>query len=198
MKKYKTKKYAFKSLKDLSDKQLDVHLALYDGYVNNLNILQEELEKLKSDPERNAFAIESVRRRIAFEFNGVRMHEIYFDQLENGATDEARGGAFDEIVSNKFGSFDDFLIEFKKTAMTRGVGWTVLAIDTRYEDLEVPDAFVVWVADHELGQLADSKILLALDMWEHAFMVDYTPAGKKNYVEAFFKNLNWEFVEKRI
>ena len=200
MKIYKTREFNLPSLEGLSSKQSEVHLGLYDGYVKHVNRLQEELAELKKYPEKNAFAIESVRRRIGFEFNGMRMHEIYFEQLENGATDEARGGAFDEIVTAKYGNFDSFLQEFKKTAMTRGIGWTILAIDRNVDTAkgEVPESFVLWVADHELGQLGDLSILLALDMWEHAYMVDYTPAEKAQYIEAFFKNLNWEVVEKRV
>ncbi len=197
-KKYEAKEYNLPDLSGLSAKQLEVHLGLYNGYVAYVNKLQEQLESLMQDKEKNAYAIESVRRRIGFEFNGMRMHELYFDQFESGATDEARGGALDEIVSNKFGDFDAFLETFKSTAMTRGIGWTILAIDRKVQDGEVPEAFVLWVADHELGQLGDLNVLLALDMWEHAYMVDYTPAEKADYVQAFFKNLNWELVEKRI
>ena len=195
---YEAKNFNLPTLTGLSEKQVEVHLGLYKGYVAHVNKLQDELERLQKDPEANAYSIESVRRRLGFEFNGMRMHELYFDQMEEGPTDEARGGALDEIVSSKFGSFDEFLKEFKSTAMTRGIGWTVLAIDRQVEVPEVPEAFVIWVADHELGQLGDLNVLLALDMWEHAYMVDYTPAEKADYIEAFFKNLNWELVEKRI
>ena len=201
MKKYQAKDFNLPELRGLSAKQIEVHLGLYNGYVNFTNTLQETLEELKKDPEKNAYAIESVRRRLGFEFNGMRLHEIYFEQLEHGASEEPRGKALDEIVSNKFGDFDNFLNEFKKTAMTRGIGWTILAVDEKDIDTakgDVPEAFIFWVADHELGQLADSKILLALDMWEHAFMVDYTPAEKAEYTEAFFNNLNWSVVEERI
>ncbi len=197
-KKYEAKEYKLPDLTGLSAKQVEIHLGLYNGYVAHVNKLQDQLDILMQNKEKNAYAIESVRRRIGFEFNGMRMHELYFDQFENGATDEARGGALDEIVSSKFGDFDSFLETFKSTTMTRGVGWTILAIDRKVKDGEVPEAFVLWVADHELGQLGDLNVLLAIDMWEHAYMVDYTPAEKAEYVKAFFKNLNWELVEKRI
>ncbi len=195
---YTTRTFNLPELTGLSDKQIQVHLGLYDGYVKNTNILQETLDSLEKE-NAPTYAIESTRRRLGFEFNGMRMHEFYFEQLENGATDEARGGALDEIVSAKFGDFDNFLANFKEVAMSRGIGWTILYMDRKNKDAaDVPEAFVAWVSDHELGQLADTQILLALDMWEHAFMVDYTPAEKKDYVEAFFKNLNWQVVEERI
>ena len=200
MKKYETREFNLKNLEGLSEKQVEAHLGLYKGYVAHVNILQETLQKLNKSPQENAYAIESVRRRLGFEFNGMRMHEIYFEQLENGDGAQPRGEALDEIVSTKYGSFDSFLEEFKKTAMTRGIGWTVLAIDRNVdtENEEVPEPFIVWIADHELGQLGDLNIILSLDMWEHAFMVDYLPAEKADYVDAFFKNLNWKIVEERI
>lgn len=197
MKKYEAKDFKLPDLSDMSPKQVEVHLGLYKGYVTHVNKLQETLEKLKENEEENSFAIESVRRRLGFEFNGMRMHEFYFNQFEKGATEQARGGAFDEIVSTKYESFDNFMNEFEKTAMTRGIGWTILAIDANSGD-DVPVPHIAWVADHELGQLGDLKVLLALDMWEHAYMVDYTPAEKAQYIKAFFKNLNWETVERRI
>ncbi len=196
MTKYNAKEFNLPDLSGMSHKQVEVHLGLYKGYVAHINKLYEVLEELKNDPEKNAYSIESVRRRIGFEFNGMRMHEIYFDQFENGKTDEARGGALDEIVSAKFGDFDTFKEEFHKTAMTRGIGWTILAIDKKTD--EIPEAHIFWVADHELGQLGDTVPIIALDMWEHAYMVDYTPAEKVEYIKSFFDNLNWELIEKRI
>ncbi len=195
---YKTREFNLPNLKGLSQKQIEVHLGLYDGYVKHTNILYETLKELE---ESNApqYAIESVRRRLGFEFNGMRMHEFYFEQLEHGATDEARGGALDEIVSAKYGDFDKFLEIFKQVAMSRGIGWTILYMDKKQKnDADIPEAHIAWVPDHELGQLADASVLLALDMWEHAYMVDYTPSEKAEYIKAFFENLNWEVVEKRI
>ncbi len=195
--KYKTREFNLKNLQGISDKQIRVHLDLYDGYVKNTNILQETLDKL-AEAEVPPYAMESVRRRLGFEFNGMRMHEYYFEQLEE-KTSDARGTALDELVSVKFGDFDKFISNFKEIAMTRGIGWTILYMDRKHKnENDVPEVHIAWVADHELGQLADLQILLVLDMWEHAFMVDYTPAEKSNYIDAFFENLNWNIVEERI
>jgi Fe-Mn family superoxide dismutase len=76
--------------------------------------------------------------------------------------------------------------------MTRGIGWTVL-----YHDPKGKTVHTAWVGDHELGQLAGLPVILAMDMWEHAFMVDYLPSEKKQYIEAFLKNTNWKVVESR-
>lgn len=190
---YTPQTFNLPTLDGISDKQIEVHLGLYEGYVKHINTLREQIADLeKHDKEKYAFAIESVRRRLGFEFNGMRMHEFYFPQWERGATPEPRGSALDEALSAKYGSFDGFLEHMKTTAKSRGSGWATLAWDAKGA---TPHVF--WTADHELGTLADVKVLLAMDMWEHAFMVDYVPAEKGQHIDAFFKNLNWTVVEER-
>lgn len=190
---YTPQTFTLPPLDGISEKQLEVHLGLYAGYVKHINLLREQLADLTAtDPEKYAFAIESVRRRLGFEWNGMRMHEFYFPQWEGGATSEPREGALGAALTERYGSFDGFLAEMKKTAMSRGSGWATLAWDAKGA---TPHIF--WTADHELGQLANVEVLLAMDMWEHAYMVDYVPAEKGKHVEAFFKNLNWNVVEER-
>ena len=190
---YTPQTFTLPPLDGISEKQLEVHLGLYAGYVKHINLLREQLADLTvTDPEKYAFAIESVRRRLGFEWNGMRMHEFYFPQWEGGATSEPRGGALSSALAERYGSFGGFLAEMKKTAMSRGSGWATLAWDQKGA---TPHIF--WTADHELGQLANVEVLLAMDMWEHAYMVDYVPAEKGKHVEAFFKNLNWTVVEER-
>ena len=190
---YETQQFNLPTLDGISDKQIEVHLGLYAGYVKHVNLLREQIKNLtEAGAEKNAFAIESVRRRLGFEFNGMRMHEFYFPQWEGGATDEPRGGELDKALSEKYGSWDDFIEHFKKVGMSRGSGWCTLAWD---EKGKTPHVW--WTADHELGTLADVKVLLAMDMWEHAYMVDYLPAEKAQHIDAFLKNLNWSVVEDR-
>jgi Fe-Mn family superoxide dismutase len=188
---YKDKNFEIGALEGLSENQISEHLKLYAGYVKNINLITEKLAALKENSEENALAISELRRRIGFEFNGMRMHEYYFEQL--GASSGAQNGSeLMKALADQFGSFDIWLNDFKQTAMTRGIGWTVL-----YYDKNEKIFHNVWVADHEVGQLAGLNIVLALDMWEHAFLLDYIPSQKKDYVEAFFKNLKWEVVESR-
>jgi Fe-Mn family superoxide dismutase len=95
-------------------------------------------------------------------------------------------------VSEKYGSWEGFIAHIKEVAGTRGIGWVVVYADPRAETLHT-----AFINDHEIGQLAGLPILLAVDLWEHAYMVDYLPAEKKTYVEAFLDNVNWSAVEAR-
>ena len=121
----------------------------------------------------------------------MRMHEYYFTQFE-GEKGGDPASALALAAAEKYGSGDNFIAHIKEVAGSRGIGWVVVYSDPRAKTLHT-----VFVNDHELGQLAGLPVILALDLWEHAFMVDYIPAEKKNYVEAFFANLNWSVVEKR-
>lgn len=190
---YNAKKFTLPTLVGISDKQIKVHLALYEGYVKHTNLLREQVKDLEAlDKEKYAYAVMELRRRLGFEFNGMRMHEFYFSQWENGATDEPRESELATAVAEKYGSWEQFLAHFKTVGMSRGIGWTIL-----YADPEAKTMHTAWVSDHELGQLGGCPVILAMDMWEHAFMVDYLPSEKKQYIEAFFKNLNWSLIEER-
>jgi Fe-Mn family superoxide dismutase len=187
---YTPKTFTFGTLDGLSQKQIDVHIKLYEGYVKFLNTLETVQADLMKDSEKNAYALSEVTRRIGFEFNGMRMHEHYFSQWEGAAA--PIDGKLADALSAQYGSMDAWLAQFKGVAMMRGIGWAILSYD------EMNKKFTNhWVADHELGQLNGLSTILALDMWEHAYMVDYTPAEKAKYVDAFFKNLNGGIVAKR-
>ncbi len=189
---YTTKTFEIPSLLDISEKQIKVHLGLYDGYVKHTNLIMEKVKSLKvADATGNAYIISELRRRFAFEFNGMRMHEYYFEQFEKGGAPIDRGSVFDKISSEKYGD-QGIVPHIKEVASSRGIGWVVV-----YADINEETIHTVFVGDHELGQLTGLNVLLALDLWEHAFMVDYMPAQKKDYVDAFFANLNWGVVEKR-
>ncbi len=187
---YTPKTFTFGALDGLSQKQIDVHIKLYEGYVKFLNTLETVQTDLMKDSEKNAYALSEVTRRIGFEFNGMRMHEHYFSQWEGGAAPIS--GKLSDALSAQYGSIEGWMAQFKGVAMMRGIGWAILSYDS------VNKKFTNhWVTDHELGQLNGLTTVLALDMWEHAYMVDYTPAEKAKYVEAFFKNLNGKVAEKR-
>lgn len=190
---YEVKKFDLPSLPGISEKQIAVHLSLYEGYVKHTNVLRQQIADLEAaDKEKNAYAIMEVRRRLGFEFNGMRMHELYFSQFEGGAKEHVSGGALENAVTEKYGSWGAFIAHVTQVAMTRGIGWSIV-----YFDPVGQTPHVAWVSDHEVGQLGSLPVILTLDMWEHAFMVDYVPADKKQYIEAFFKNLNWETIESR-
>ena len=188
---YEATKFNLPELKGLSQKQLEVHLGLYAGYVKFLNTLEQVIADLKKDSEKNAYALSEVQRRRGFEFDGMRMHEYYFGGFENGFQ-EAQSSSLVKALENQYGNFDNWIAEFKATGMMRGIGWAIL-----YHDPIGKQFHNAWVTDHELGQLAGLPIILAMDMWEHAYMVDYVPSEKKNYIEAFFSNLSWQTLEER-
>ena len=191
---YPVRTFALPELSGLSKDQIAVHLALYEGYVKHTNLILDTIKKLREEnAEGNAFQINELRRRLGFEFDGMRMHEYYFEQLEGGATAVNEEDTLKTLAKEKYGSWDGFIAHLKEVAGTRGIGWTVVYFDTTVNELHT-----AWVDDHQLGQLAGLPILLALDMWEHAFMVDYKPAEKKTYVEAFLENLNWNVVSGRL
>lgn len=198
MHQYQEKQFNIPSLTGLSEKQMEEHLKLYYGYVKHVNLIREKIHELEEkDKDGNAYLVSELRRRFAFEFNGMRMHEYYFEEFE--LADGESPGEHDaapkllDSVSEKYGSFESFIEHFKVIAGgTRGVGWAVL-----YHDQKVNQPHTVWVEDHELGTLAGLPIIAVLDMWEHAYMVDYTPSEKKEYINAFLKNMNWNLAERR-
>ncbi|MEK7505603.1 MAG: Fe-Mn family superoxide dismutase [Patescibacteria group bacterium] len=190
---YSPRQFSLPELKGISGKQLEVHLKLYQGYVTHTNLLREKLTEMSEDKEKNAYAIAELRRRFAFEFDGMRMHEYYFEQWEVGPKTADSDSSLSKVVSEKYGSWDRFISHFEEVALSRGIGWTIL-----YYDPVGKTPHISWVTDHELGHLAGLPVILALDMWEHAFMADYMPADKKKYIAAFFENINWDVPEKRL
>ncbi len=190
---YTPKTFNLPTLEGLSEKQIKVHIGLYEGYIKHVNLIAEKLSAVRnSELELDPYIIAELRRRFAFEFDGMRMHEYYFDQLENGAQTLSPDSALAKSATEKYGSGEALIEHIKEVAGTRGIGWVVVYYDTVLKTLHT-----TFVADHEVGQLSGLPIILAMDMWEHAFMVDYVPADKKNYVEAFLKNVNWSVIEKR-
>jgi len=183
------------TLTGLSEKQIKVHLALYEGYVKHANLILETLKGYAGygdkASEGDKLAIAELRRRFAFEFNGMRLHELYFAQFEGGGKGLEAGSALAVAASARYGE-KGLEAHIREVAGSRGIGWVVV-----YTDPSANTIHTIFVNDHEVGQLAGLPILLALDLWEHAYMVDYVPAEKKNYIDAFFANLNWSVVEKR-
>lgn len=166
-------------------------MKLYQGYVKFTNLILERIADYYKDTDLNGYAIFELQRRFGFEFNGMRNHEYYFASLEGGAKEIDKSGALASAIAEEFGSFDAWLERFKAIAATRGVGWAILYWDPVSERL-----VNAWIDEQHLGQLNGCKVILALDMWEHSFVYDYQPSGKKQYVEDFFVNLNWSVIEE--
>jgi Fe-Mn family superoxide dismutase len=190
---YTARTFDLPELKGLSKEQITLHLSLYEGYVKHTNLIMEKIAALKeADAAGNAYLINELRRRLGFEFDGMRMHEYYFEQFEDGAKAAEEGSGFSAAAKEKYGDWDSFIAHVKEVAGTRGIGWVVVYHDARGNTLHT-----AWIDDHQLGQLAGLPVILALDLWEHAYMVDYAPKDKNLYVEAFLENVNWSIIEKR-
>ena len=193
--KFTEKTFTIPELKGISQKTIEEHLKLYSGYVKSANLILEKIDGLRTSEEeitKNTFLISELQRRFSFEFDGMRNHEYYFEQFEGGSQAKNDQSELVQKINETWGSFDSWLLRFKEIATTRGVGWAVLYFDKRTGTLNHS-----WVEEQHLGHLAGCSVILALDMWEHSYMLDYVPSEKKKYVEAFFENLNFSVSEKR-
>jgi Fe-Mn family superoxide dismutase len=190
MTKYTLQEFNIGELKGISAKNIEEHLKLYKGYVTNANLIFDKIGEYMADSEKNAYVLGELQRRFSFEFNGMRNHEIYFRELEGGAKELPADSKLKAQIEKQAPSFDMWLAGFKAIALTRGIGWAILYWDPKSEQLTH-----AWVDEQHLGQLNGCTPVLMIDMWEHAFVYDYQPSGKKQYVEDFFANLNWEVVE---
>lgn len=192
---YTETQFNIPELVGISAKTIAEHLKLYAGYVKHCNLILQKIAELSATPEdatTNTYLIGELRRRLGFEFGGLRNHEYYFHQLEGGAVELAVESELKTKIIEQWGSFDVWLAEFKQLAMTRGIGWAFL-----YKDMKTGNLLNAWVGEQHDGHLTGLTPILALDMWEHSYMLDVPPSEKKSYVEAFFKNLNWSVVEGR-
>ena len=191
MKQFEEMKFDIPELVGISQKSIEEHLKLYAGYVKGANTVGMKLgEMVAEDSNKFAYALTEVNRRFSFEFNGMRNHEVYFKSFEGGSTALTTGGALEKAISETWGSWDAWMKMFSMMALTRGVGWAMLSWDRKDKRL-----LFHWVDEQHLGQLNGCDTILALDMWEHSFVFDYQPSGKKNYVDDFFKNVNWSVIE---
>ncbi|MFA7193739.1 MAG: Fe-Mn family superoxide dismutase [Candidatus Paceibacterota bacterium] len=188
MQKFEAKKFNVPVLKGISEKTIEEHVKLYEGYVKHANLILEEVST--RDAEKDAYAISEMQRRFSFEFDGMRNHEVYFESLEGGAKEISEGDLKNKITED-FGSFENWINRFKTIAKTRGIGWAILYFDPKTNQL-----LNSWIDEQHLGHLNGCTPILALDMWEHSFVADYLPSGKATYIEDFFANLNWEIVER--
>lgn len=191
---YSEQQFNLPAMQGLSEKQIAEHLKLYAGYVKNTNELLEKLHKGETEGW-DAYTLNELRRRIGFEWNGMRLHELYFGALggSHSTSSGQAGSTPSDTLKAKLGDFDGWLKRFKAAGAARGIGWMLLVHDKQSGMLEN-----IWVNDHDVGHLAGADVIIAMDVWEHAFLFDYLPAQRKDYIEAFFANLNWNKVEERL
>jgi superoxide dismutase, Fe-Mn family len=194
---YKAKQFNLSGLKGISDRTLEMHFKLYEGYVNETNRLTEKISlflrygKVDQD-ERPAFS--ELKRRLGFEYNGMVLHEHYFGNMKRGGSvDPDKTSAFYQAAEQSFGCYDIWKADFVSTGKMRGVGWAIC-----YEDPTSGQLSNHWISLHQTGNVAGFNPVLVMDVWEHAFLLDYKPAERPKYIEAFFSNIDWDVAEGRL
>ena len=190
---YEARKFDLPKLEGISEKSVEEHLALYAGYVKNFNAIASALAEYAKDSEKNAHALSELIRRKSFEFDGMRLHEYYFAQFEKGPVALPAESVLAQMVQKEYHGPDNFIQYMKAIGNMRGPGWAIL-----YYDPQVREFQAGFVGEQHQGHFATLPIVLALDVWEHAFLLDYGALGKAKYIDAFFKNLNWGVIEDRI
>lgn len=161
----------------------------YQGSVRGLNIIETRLAAAMADPDFPPVAYAGLKREELHRTGSVVLHEYYFDALGG---DGKSGGSIKEALDSWFGSFAAWEAEFRRTAMSLagGSGWCILSYNRHTKSLHN-----YWAFDHMHGA-ATGAPLIALDMYEHSFHMDYGSAAAK-YVDAFMTNLDWEVVDAR-
>jgi Fe-Mn family superoxide dismutase len=189
---YSTKDFSHLiGLKGFSETLLKNHFTLYQGYITNTNKLMDTLAAMVKDGKIGTPEYAELKRRLGFEFNGMRLHEYYFGNLGgNGVVDKA--GKLGKKLAEDFGSYEDWEKDFKGTGTMRGIGWAIL-----YQDNVTGRLFNQWINEHETGHPAGCIPILIMDVFEHAFITDYG-LKRADYIEAFFKNIDWHAVESRL
>jgi Fe-Mn family superoxide dismutase len=191
MTKYIAQDYShLQNIGQISNEAMQMHFKLYEGYVNNVNLINEKLEILeKNSPEWN-----ELHRRFGWEWNGMRNHELFFESLKPEDNPQALkfSDNLKKVLQENFGSFENWKADFIAQCKIRGMGWVMLVKDNKTGKL-----FNTFVNEHEQGMLADVKIILLIDMFEHAYIKDFG-INRVPYIESIFEHINWEVVEKRL
>lgn len=180
-------------LDGISSEQLEEHYKLYGGYVTNTNTLNEKMAELVEAGKFSTPEYNEIRRRFGFEYDGMRLHEYYFGALKSGGAALPSGSKLYKKIEEDFGSYANWEADFKASGMIRGIGWVIL-----YQDPQTKRLQNFWIGDHEYGHPAGFTPILVMDVWEHAYSVDYKPTGRKAYIDAYFKNIDWPTVEARL
>jgi superoxide dismutase, Fe-Mn family len=174
-----------------SNQLLTNHFTLYSGYVTNTNKLMEEIAELEKQGKAGTPQFAEMKRRFGWEFDGMRLHELYFGNMIKGGASPDTGSKIYSKINEDFGSFDNWVKAFKATGAMRGIGWVAL-----YFDVVGNQLFNTWIGEHDAGHLATATPVLIMDVFEHAFITDYG-LKRADYIESFFKAIDWSAVQKR-
>jgi Fe-Mn family superoxide dismutase len=195
---YTARQFNLSGLNGISDETLEMHFKLYEGYVKETNKLTEKISEFISDgnvDQEEMPAYSELTRRLGFEYNGMVLHEYYFDNLKSGGGtgDPAANTQFAQAAASTFGSYEIWKADFVGIGKMRGVGWAICNQNPANGRISNH-----WITLHETGNVAGFNPVLVMDVWEHAYLLDYKPAERPKYIEAFFSNIDWSMVEQRL
>jgi superoxide dismutase, Fe-Mn family len=195
---YTARQFNLSGLNGISDETLEMHFKLYEGYVKETNKLTEKISEFISDgnvDQEEMPAYSELTRRLGFEYNGMVLHEYYFDNLKSGggSGDPASNTQFAQAAASTFGSYEIWKADFVGIGKMRGVGWAICNQNPANGRISNH-----WITLHETGNVAGFNPVLVMDVWEHAYLLDYKPAERPKYIEAFFSNIDWSMVEQRL
>ena len=195
---YKAREFDLSGLQGISDKTLEMHFKLYEGYVKETNNLNDKISEFIKDAkvdQEEMPAYSELTRRLGFEYNGMVLHEYYFDNLKSGGGpgDPAKTTQFAKAADSSYGSYEIWKADFVGIGKMRGVGWAIC-----YQNPSNGRLSNHWITLHETGNVAGFVPILVMDVWEHAYLLDYKPAERPKYIEEFFANIGWATVEKRL
>lgn len=177
--------------KGFSDNLLTTHFGLYEGYVKNTNALSEQLKNLLESGQTGPGEYAELKRRFGWEFNGMRLHELYFGNMSRERKTLSENATVFNLIRENYGSVETWKKDFVATGALRGIGWAILAYDQT-----AGQAFNVWINEHDVGHLAGATPLLVMDVFEHAFVLDYG-MKRADYITNFMGSVDWEEVENR-
>lgn len=192
MKRYTPKDFSYLiGMPGFSDQTLQMHFKLYEGYVKNTNLLLDILQRYMEENKEKTPQFGAIKRRLGFEFDGMRLHELYFSNLGGKGSELSPSSPLYKRIQQDFGSYEAWKEDFINTGMIRGIGWVVLYLDPVHGRL-----MNVWIAEHQDNHIAGGNPILIMDVWEHAYLLDYG-LDRLGYIHAFWDNINWPVVSKR-
>ncbi len=188
---YTAKDYSYLiGMKGFGNQTLKYHFKLYEGYVKNTNLAMSIIDQYAKEGKMMTPQFGALQRRLGWEWDGMRLHELYFENLGGNGQPDSKSSLYKAIV-DQFGSYEAWKKEYIATGLVRGIGWVVL-----YQDPRTKKLFNMWINEHALNHLAGGHPFLTMDVWEHAYYLDYG-LDRAGYINAFFENIDWPVVEKR-
>ncbi len=194
---YKARQFNLSGLQGISDQTLELHFKLYEGYVKETNKLNEKIWEFIRDgkvDQEEMPAYSELTRRLGFEYNGMVLHEYYFDNMKKGggSGDPDKSAQFLSAAAASFGSYEVWKADFASVGKMRGVGWAIC-----FENPTNGRLSNHWISLHETGNVAGFNPVLVMDVWEHAYLLDFKTERPK-YINAFFSNIDWDVVDRRL